>query len=155
MITKIFKYETDDAVFPAHLPEEYGNYQVVINLGYHRMEDGIDNYIDILKKRFNDDKDNKFLIVVKQTFNKEKWTEFYAERQRVDLCPCCAQSLPPGYYDKSLKDAEERTKKYWGFKIIDEKYILGVAENSKNFPLSDTPYKFTPPINHPIEIIVL
>lgn len=163
MITKIFKYETDEMVFPAHLPIEYGYYMIFLELRYHSEQNMPDMYIERVKERFKDDKNNQFLIVVKQTFNKEYWTQYYATKLMTDLCPGCNQPLPVGYYDKSLKDAEERSKKSWGFKVIDEEYVMELKENMGKFgnvdsPVVDqdngTPYSLgSYPINLPLEII--
>jgi len=160
MITKIFKYESENLVEAVHLPKEYGYYQIVVELrSFHLAENMPDNYINTLRERFLKNPDKEFLIVVKQTFDKEKWTEYYKQKQLTDLCPCCSQPVPAGYYDKSLKDAEARSKTYWGFKIVDEKYLIVLLESGKKFfndvnPVDNIQGSFgSYPINLPIEII--
>jgi len=131
MITKTFEFTAEGLACMVSLPEEYGNYQVVVELRSYPNQDMPDEYIDVLKKRFEEVEGNQLLVVVKQVFNKEYWTKYYQEKEQVDICTCCGQKVPEGFYNVRLQEAEERAKDMWGFKVLDEKYILDILEHTK------------------------
>jgi len=131
MITKTFEFESEGLACMVNLPEEYGNYQIVVELRAYPNQDMPDEYIDRVKKRFDGVEGNQILIVVKQTFNKEYWTKYYQDKEQVDICTCCGQKVPEGFYNVRLQQAEELSNITWGFKVLDEKYILDIAEHTK------------------------